>query len=428
MTTMDLRNRLTTHGFSRRNFLRAGGSAICGVTLADLLKAAPAAPAKACIIFFQVGGACQHDTFDPKPEAPREIRGSFGTIPTVVPGVHFSELVPRCAKSFNRFSVIRSMYSKEAIHEKAKQYIFSGSRPNNAFKHPVFGSVVARELGAANGLPPFVAIPNRDICADSGFLGSAYDPFITGDPAKKNFAVQDLTLPMGVGLEEAQGRAKLLNALDEDLRRVEKSKLIEGMDGFSQKAFELVSSPTAKKAFDLSQEKDTLRDAYGRTTAGQGALLARRLVEAGVRLVTIFHDGYDTHSDNDEINKKLYPVFDQAYTALLEDLHQRGLLDSTLVLLLGEFGRTPVINHSAGRDHWPGAFSIAAAGAGTPGGQVIGSTDAHASEPKDRPISIEDLGATLYKKLGIDSSKEYHTVGRPVRINSDGKPIRELFA
>lgn len=410
----------------RRDFLKAGGAVFGGLTLPDVLRADRRGIS--CIIFFQSGGACQHDSFDPKPEAPREIRGGFPTIPTAVPGVHFSELLPRCAKALGRYSVIRSMYSREAIHEKAKQYIFSGSRPNNAFKHPVYGSVIAKELGAAGGLPPFVVIPSKDICADSGFLGAAYDPFITGDPNRTNFSVQDLTLPLGVGMEEAQGRARLLAALDDDIRAVEKSKLIEGMDYFYQKAFDLVSSPEAKKAFDLGAEKDKLRDEYGRNTAGQGALLARRLVEAGVRLVTIFHGGYDTHTNNDATNKTLYPVFDQAFTTLLEDLHQRGMLETTLVLAIGEFGRTPKINHSAGRDHWPGAFSIAAAGAGIAGGQVIGSTDANGSEPKDRPVSVEDLGATIYKKFGVDYHKEYRTNGRPVKINAEGHPIRELFS
>ena len=414
-------------GLSRRDAIRMGGTLFGGISLPRLLSAASSKSDLSCIIFFQGGGACQLDTFDPKPEAPLEIRGSFGAIPTAVPGVHFSELVPRLAKAFSKFTVIRSMYSKEAIHEKAKQYIFSGSRPNNAFQHPAYGSVIAKELGPRNGLPPFVVAPSKDICADAGFLGPAYDPFITGDPAAKAFTVRDLSLPLGSSLEEAQGRARLLAALDDEIRHVEKSKLVEGMDYFYQKAFDMMSSPHAKKAFDLGAEPDALRDAYGRNTAGQGALLARRLVEAGVRLVTVFHGGYDTHTDNDATNKKVYPVFDQAFVTLLDDLDQRGMLASTLVLLIGEFGRTPIINHSAGRDHWPGAFSIAAAGAGVPGGQVVGSTDAHAAAPKDRPISVEDLGATLYHKMGIDFRKEYHTNGRPVKINSEGKPIRELL-
>jgi hypothetical protein len=411
---------------TRRDLLRIGGSIFGGLNLPGLL-AAPTGAAQNCIIFFQEGGACQHDSFDPKPDRTSDIRGSFKTIPTAVPGVHFSELLPRCAQSFKKFAVIRSVYSKEAIHEKAKQYIFSGARPNNAFKHPVFGSVVAKELGARNGLPPFVCIPRKDISADAGFLGAAYDPFITGDPAGKAFKVQDLALPDGVSLEETASRSRLLAAMDEDLRQAEKSKVVEGMDHFYQKALDLVSSTAARKAFNLNEEPDALRDAYGRNGAGQGALLARRLIESGVRLAAVFQGGYDSHVKNDEASKKNFPVFDQAFAALIGDLDQRGLLATTLVLGIGEFGRTPHINHSSGRDHWPGVFSIAAAGAGIPGGQVIGSSDAQGGAPKDRPVSIEDLGATVYKKLGIDVHKEYHTNGRPVKINGDGTPVRELF-
>lgn len=413
--------------YSRRDFLRLGGFAVGGVSLPQVLAAAGGRSDVSCLVYFHTGGLCQHDSFDPKPAAPREVRGGFGTIPTTVPGVRFSELLPRCAKNFDRFAVIRSMYSLEAIHEKAKQYAFSGQRPNNAYKHPVYGSVVAREQGARNGLPPFVVIPRKDICADPGFLGSAYAPFITGDPNKERFSVQDLTLPTGLGLEEARGRAALLSKLDSRLEAIEKSGVVGSMDHFYQKALDLVRSPEAKRAFDIGAEPESLRDAYGRTTGGQGALLARRLIEAGVRLVTVFHGGYDTHSDNDATNKKLYPEFDQAFSTLLEDMDSRGLLDTTLVLAIGEFGRTPEINHSAGRDHWPGVFSIAVAGAGVPGGQVIGASDAMGAEPVDRPVSIEDLGATIYRKLGIDTHTEYHALGRPIRINDGGEPIRELF-
>lgn len=412
--------------FSRRDFLRVGGATLGGISLSQVLAASRGRSDISCLIYFHTGGLCQHDSFDPKPDAPREVRGGFGTVP-VAPGVRFSELLPRCAQHFQRFSVIRSMYSREAIHEKAKQYAFSGQRPNNAYKHPVYGSVVAREMGSRGGLPPFVVIPRKDICADAGFLGAAYDPFIAGDPAREGYSVQDLALPTGLGLEEAQGRAKLLAALDARLEAVEKSGIVGSMDHFYREALDLISSPQAKQAFDLGAESDRLRDAYGRTTGGQGALLGRRLIEAGVRLVTLFHNGYDTHTDNDETNAKLYPEFDQAFATLLEDMAARGLLDTTLVLAIGEFGRTPRINHSAGRDHWPGVFSIVAAGAGVPGGQIVGGSDALGAEPSERPISIEDLGATVYRKLGIDAHKEYHALGRPIRINDGGEPIRELF-
>jgi hypothetical protein len=410
---------------TRRDFLRIGGSIFGGLSLPQILAAKGAV--QNCIIYFQEGGACQHDGFDPKPDQPAEIRGSWKTIPTALPGVHYSELLPNLARSAKKFALIRSMYSKEAIHEKAKQYIFSGSRPNNAFKHPVFGSVVAKELGPRNGMPPFVCIPKKDISADSGFLGAAYDPFITGDPGAKEFKVQDLTLPSNVSLEESASRARLLRAMDEDLRAAEKSKLIEGMDYFYQKAFDLVTSESARKAFAIEEEPAKLRDQYGRNSAGQGALLARRLIESGVRLAAVFQGGYDSHVNVEKSSKSIFPIFDQAFSTLLEDLEQRGLLESTLVLAIGEFGRTPHINHSAGRDHWPGVFSIAAAGAGIEGGQVIGSSDAQGGAPKDRPISIEDLGATIYKKLGIEPHKEYRTNGRPVKMNDNGVPIKELF-
>ena len=412
-------------GFSRRDFLKVGTLAF-GLDLPTLL-ASSADNDVSCIIFFQSGGMSQLDGFDPKPDAPLEIRGNFNTIPTTVPGVHFSELLPRCAKALSKFSLIRSVHSDQAIHEKAKQYIYSGTKPGTDLKHPVYGSVVAKEQGARNGMPPFVVIPRKDISAEAGFLGSAYDPFITGDPNQEKFSVKDLTLPTGVGLEEAQGRARLLAALDAELEAVEKSPLVHSMDYFYQKAIDLVSSPVAKQAFDISQEPPKLRDDYGRNTAGQGALLARRLIESGVRLVTVFHGGYDTHVENEKTNKKLYPTFDQAFTTLLVDLEQRGLLDTTLVIAMGEFGRTPKINYSAGRDHWPGVFPVVMAGTGIPGGQVIGSSDARAGEPKDRPVSVEDLGATIFKKLRIDFTKDYHANGRPIRINKDGTPIKELF-
>lgn len=415
-------------GFSRRDLLRVGGLAVAGLNLPRLLAGVNSGQRDiSCIVFFQNGGMSQLDSFDPKPEAPVEIRGSVPTIPTAIPGVHFSGLVPRCAKAANKFTLVRSIYSREAIHEKAQQYIFSGTRPGNDLIHPVFGSVVAKERGAQNGMPPFVVIPNKPVCAEAGFLGSAYDPFVSGDPNRKNFSVRDLTLPLGVSLEEARGRANLLAALDAEIERVEKSPLIDGMNQFSQKAFDLVSSPVAKKAFDIGAEPDSLRDAYGRNTAGQGALLARRLIESGVRLATVFHGGYDTHTDNEEINQKLYPVFDQAFATLLDDLEQRGLLDTTLVIAMGEFGRTPKINHSAGRDHWPGAFSIILAGAGVPKGQVLGTTDNRAGEPADRPVRIEDFGATIYKKLGVDYTQDYHANGRPIKIVKDGEPVKELF-
>ncbi len=415
-------------GSSRRDFLKVGSLAFSGIHLPRLLASERESSESACIVLFQHGGASQLDTFDPKPEAVADIRGSLKAIPTAIPGVHFSELLPRSAKAANKFSVIRSMHSDEAIHERARQYVFSGTKPRNEVLQPSYGATLSKEWGQRNGLPPFVTIPSGDLAAEAGFLGPAYDPFISGDPNTSDFSVKDLTLPGGVNLDEARSRTDLLGALDRRFKAVAHSPLIDSMDEFYQKAFDLISSPAAKKAFDIAAEPDSLRDAYGRSTLGQGALLARRLVEAGVRLATVFHNGYDTHVQNEPTNRRIVPEFDQAFIALLEDLEQRGLLETTLVLVIGDFGRTPKINFSGGRDHWPGAFSVALAGAGIQGGAVVGSTDQDAAHPVDRPVTIEDLGATVYEALGIDYRKNYHANGRPIAINKEGHPVQELWS
>jgi uncharacterized protein (DUF1501 family) len=424
---MDLRSNSFHTACSRRDFLKIGALAFAGLDLPKLLAADRSRREISCIVLFQSGGASQLDTFDPKPDAPSDIRGSFKSIATSVPGTHISELLPRTAKSVHKFSIIRSMHSDEAIHERARQYIFSGTKPRNELLHPSYGAVLSKELGSKNGLPAFVVIPEKDLSAEAGFLGSSYDPFVTGNPNTKSFSVKDLTLPLGLTLEEARARAQLLKTLDDGFRNVEQSPVIESMDEFYRKAFELISSPAAKKAFDINEEPDKLRDNYGRTAVGQGALLARRLIESGVRLSTVFQGGYDTHVDHERSTKPLLADFDQAFAALLDDLEQRGLLETTLLLVIGDFGRTPKINFSGGRDHWPRNFSVALAGAGIQGGRVIGQSDSRAGEPTDRPVSIEDLGATIYKALGIDYTKLYHANGRPIAINKEGYPVQELF-
>lgn len=411
----------------RRDFIRIGSLSFGGLSLGNLLASEQAVSERACIVIFQNGGASQLDTYDPKPDAPSDVKGSFGSVPTSIPGVHFSGLLPRSAKILDRFAVIRSMHSDEAIHERARQYIFSGTKPRNDLLQPSYGAVLAKERGPRNGLPPFVVIPDKDLAAEAGFLGPSYDPFVAGNPNAKTFSVKDLTLPSGVSYEESLARKGLLAKLDSDFRATEQSPLLDSMDEFYQKAYSLIASPAARKAFDIGSEPDKLRDAYGRTGVGQGCLLARRLIESGVRLATVFHGGYDTHIDHEKNTKPLMTDFDQAFPALLEDLKQRGLLANTLVLVIGDFGRTPKLNFSGGRDHWPRAFSVALAGAGIRGGAVIGSTDKQAGEPVDRPVKIEDLAATVYKVLGIDSQKEYHANGRPVRIVKDGVPVRELL-
>jgi uncharacterized protein (DUF1501 family) len=412
---------------SRRDFLQMGSLGFGGLGLPSLLRAEARKSERACIVIFQNGGASQLDFFDPKPEAPHDVRGSFGSVATSVPGVHFSGLLPRTAKAFGKFAVIRSMHSDEAIHERARQYIFSGTKPRNDLLQPSYGSVLSKEWGGKNGLPPFVVIPDKDLSAEAGFLGPAHDPFVSGDPNAKGFAVRDLTLPAGVTDEESQRRRALLAQMDAEFARVTSSPLLSDMDEFSAKALDLISSPAARKAFDIHAEPDKLRDAYGRTGVGQGCLLARRLIESGTRLATVFHGGYDTHREHEKGAKKITTDFDQAFPALLEDLDQRGLLATTLVLVIGDFGRTPKLNFSGGRDHWPRGFAVGLAGAGVRGGLVVGKSDAQAGEPAERPVTIEDLGATVYHALGIDTHKEYRTNGRPVRINKDGAVVKELF-
>ena len=417
---------------TRRDFIRVGMASLGGLSLATLLRQQPLLGSKKsalnCIVLFQMGGNSQVDSWDPKPDAESEIRGPFKAIPTALPGIYFSELLPESAKRLDKFSLIRSMYSDDAIHESAQQYVISGTKRRNDLVHPSLGSVLAHEWGSKGGLPPYVAIPKMTRSGGAGFLGSVYDPFLSGDPNQENFSVKDLTLPLGMKLEQAQARSELLEAMDNRFRRVERSGLLERMDEFTQRAHDLVTSPAAKKAFDVSQESEKLRDAYGHTTIGQGALLARRLIEFGVRVATVFHGGYDTHFDNNPGMEKVNIPFDQAFSALLDDLESRGLLETTLVLVLSEFGRTPRLNSQAGRDHWPRSFSVALAGAGVSGGVVVGSTTPTASDPEDRPVSVEDLAVTVYRILGIDPEHEFHAGGRPVKIAANGSLVYELFS
>lgn len=411
---------------SRRRLMRIGGLAFSGLNLPSLLRAAGRRDVS-CIVLFQDGGCCQLSSWDPKPDAPAEIRGSFKNIPTAIPGIHFTELVPQMARIANKFTLIRSMTSDVAIHDVGRKYVMSGTKPRTELQHPSYGAVVSRELGSRNGLPPFVVVPDRKDAAEAGFLGSAYDQFVAGDPKAKDYRVKDVGLPDGTTLEEALSNKKLLEAVDREFEATAKSPLVGAMDEFYQKAFDLISSPVTQKAFNIHDEPDKLRDRYGRTTVGQGALLSRRLIEAGVRLASVFQGGYDTHTNHEPGYVKILPEFDQAFSALVEDLEQRGMLETTLVLGIGEFGRTPKLNPQGGRDHWPGVFSIVMAGAGVPRGLVIGKSDANASAPVERPVRVEDLAATIYKILGIDAHKALPGPNRPVLINKDGVPIQEVL-
>jgi hypothetical protein len=420
--------------FGRRDFMKIGSLGALGVTLDGVLRASTNNPRKdiSCILVWQSGGCGHQDTFDMKPDAPREYRGEFKPIPTNVPGMQICEHLPFTAKQADKYTILRSMRSKENNHERAINYLLTGYLPLPTIEFPSLGSVISKELGPKKGLPPYVAIPNTFPSYGAGFLGAAYNPFISGNPNVSGYRVRDLTLPVDVDWGRVGDRTWLLKQMDARFRAAESSPEFGALDSFSQRAYDLMSSPTAKKAFDIEQEDAQLRDRYGRTPVGQGCLLARRLVEAGVRFVTVAKGwlNYDTHGDNFNIMRKvLLPEFDRAFAALLEDLHQRGMLDTTLVIANGEFGRTPKVNDAAGRDHHNKAWSVVFAGAGIAGGRVLGATDKTATEVTELPVEPEDLLYTIYKILGVETAHEYQTpIGRPVKVVNGGGPIPGLLA
>lgn len=426
-------------GITRRDFLRVGGLAAFGLTLPGLLKAHAATrnlPSThkdvSCILLWMGGGPSHIDTFDPKPDAPQEIRGEFGAIKTNVAGIQISDKLPKLAQQMDKFSILRSVTSPDGGHETATHYLLTGYPFNPAIEYPAYGAVLAREKGAQNQMPPFMNFGGFQFGhGGGGYMGAVYNPFIiNGDPNNPHFSVQDVSPPNGVDMERVQRRRSILQELDTFQRNVEaRQKIVQTMDEFYAQAFNLITSPVAKKAFALKEEPDKLRDEYGRHYFGQSCLMARRLVEAGVRFVQVNYGGWDTHENNfNALKNHLLPHVDQGYAALLNDLKQRGMLDSTLVVWMGEFGRTPKVNSSAGRDHWSQAMVVCMGGGGIKTGMVVGSSNERAEMPKERPIRVEDVAATIYKALGVDYEKEYISPeNRPLKINYDGEPIKELF-
>ena len=429
-------------GINRRSFLRTGALMLGGMTLSGLLRRQAMAAAAgetvkdiSVILFWQGGGPSQLDMWDMKPDAPSEFRGTFSPINTNLDGLQVSEHMPRIAKVSDKLAVLRSVTHGDSGHESASHTLLTGYKPTNdipANEAPSYGSIVAKEMGArVEGFPAYVTVPTAPKSTAAAYLGVAYNPFETqGDPNSPNFSVQNLKVPDGLTLDRLENRRALLSHFDTLRRDIDSSGLIGGMDTFAQQAYNIVTSPKVQAAFDISKEEDKTRDLYGRTTWGQNTLLARRLIEAGVRFVTVNVGGWDTHANNFESlkNTKL-PQFDQAFAALIEDLSQRGQLDKTLVLSWGEFGRTPRINKDAGRDHWPNVFSVVMAGAGLKRGIVLGESDARAEFPKERPISPQDVLSTMYHQLGINQTKEYtNDAARPVPILNYGDPIKEIIA
>ncbi|MEO2035930.1 MAG: DUF1501 domain-containing protein [Planctomycetaceae bacterium] len=429
-------------GVDRRHFLKVG--TVGGLSMAEVLRLQKACANGAqqkdlnCIFIFIVGGMPQQDMWDLKPSAPSEIRGDFEPIDTAVPGIQIGDVLPQISKVTDKFAILRSLTHGDSDHgrgfhimmtgKKAGVGDFNGNQNNN--QHPCLGSMVAK-LGRQAGLPPYISVPNFLNSGGPSFLGPSYGPFvIDADPAAPEFAVRDITLPSSVTLNQSQRRRAALRELNRFESRVEEvSGQVKALDGFYEKAYRLMTSQHAKQAFDIGRESEQMRDRYGMTSIGQCSLLARRLVEAGCRFVSIENGHWDTHRRNTwSLRELLCPSFDQAIPALLTDLEDRGLLESTLVVVTTEFGRTPRINELAGRDHWPNAFSILMAGGGVRGGQVIGATDNQAAEVTDRPITPQDLTATILKAMGIDHKSVLHTpLGRPVHLVDDGRPVHELF-
>ncbi|MBM3846922.1 MAG: DUF1501 domain-containing protein, partial [Verrucomicrobia bacterium] len=398
---------------SRRSFLQVGLCAGLGMTLGDLFRMQARADlknyeskegkAKSIIHIFLPGGIAHQESFDPKPYAPLEYRGPLGTVQTKLPGVVFSQNLARTAQIADKLAICRSMSHGEAAHERGTHNMFTGYRPSPALSYPSFGSVISHELGPRKNLPPYVCIPGvPNEFAGSGYLSSAFGPFAVGsDPADAGFQVKDLVLPPGISSQRFDKRKTLLQKVDSHFKNLEKSDVLDAMDSFYSRAYGLISSKEAREAFNMAAESDKTKDAYGRNAAGQRMLLSRRLVEAGVRMVSLTYGGWDHHDGiAGAINSQL-PPFDQAYAALIQDLESRGLLDSTLVVLTSEFGRTPKINATGGRDHWPKVFSVVLAGGGIKKGFVYGASDATGSEPDDHPLSVEDFATTIYHQLGI---------------------------
>jgi hypothetical protein len=438
------RRRNTCDGISRRHALRIGASGlIAGLSLPRLLQmqaqAAAETPAKAqaCIFLFLEGGPSHIDMWDLKPDAPVEIRGPFKPIRTSVTGTMISEHLPLCAKIANKFTILRSHSHNDNGHNTGYHYVMTGYKadfpdgntrmPNNHL-FPSIGSIISRELGPRTTLPPYVNMPHMMAGGGPGFYGSEHAPFvIESSPAQADFEVKDLRPLEKINLSRQDRRRRLLAEVEELERETARGRA-KAMSTYYQRARDLMASKEARKAFDIRSEPDSVRQAYGYTDLGQCALLARRLVEAGCRFVGVDHSGWDHHfTIFPSLVKDMLPHVDRAFSALVNDLDQRGLLKTTLVVMMGEMGRTPGVNSAAGRDHWSMAQSVIFAGGGIKPGQVIGATDKKASAPVGDPVGVEDILRTVFGQLGVDTTKTYYTpLGRPVPIVDGGRVIAKL--
>lgn len=396
-----------------------------------------------CILIWMDGGPTHFETFDPKPEAPSEIRGEFSAIGTNVSGIQICEHLPKLASIANKYAIVRSVCHNQGNHGAGNHYMMTGAPTRipvgcGAFVsfHPSMGSVAAKERSAPHGLPGYFSMPGMSRSGGPNFLGAKYAPFVvSNDPNSDGFRVRDVELPTGITVPRFEARRDLRSIVDRMPRFSDPASAdpVAAIDEFYHQGYELVTTPEAQKAFDINSEPAEIREAYGRNSFGQRALLARRLVEAGVPFVTINDGGWDHHSDLFNALKNRLPSWDQTVATLINDLDQRGMLENTLVIALGEFGRTPKLSvlpgaAKAGRDHWANAMSILFAGGGTPGGQVIGATDKQGHSAIERVLSPENFVSTVYTKMGINPGQVYHTPsGRPTHLVSDPTPIAELM-
>lgn len=429
--------------WTRRGLLRAGAVSFGGSMLARILRAETEPRTRdserSVVLLVQKGGPSQLDMWDMKPEAPVEYRGEFSSIPTNLPGYRVCELMPRLAQLCDRLSILRTVHHTMMDHGEGMHIAMTGYAPirnirSSGQQAPSLGSIVSRELGWRAGLPGYIAVQNEIGFGKAAYLGPAHDPFETfGYPTSDSFRVRNLQPGDGVDAGRGQTRQQLLSRFDSLRRDADTSGALESMDTFRRQAFDLATSPRVQEAFDLRKEDAATRERYGRkSNAGQSLLLARRLVERGARFVTVattYDKPWDSHDDNFTAHRLNVPAYDHTVATFLEDMESRGLLERTLVIISGEFGRTPRINAKAGRDHWPTCYTTILAGGGVKRGFILGTSDALGELPKERPVALQDVYATMYHLLGIDSQKSYlNEANRPVPIINYGKPILEILS
>lgn len=436
---------LNSNLYSRGSAIRTGSLSALGVSLGSRMQLNAAqkhfesveGTAKSVIQIVLPGGIAAQESWNPKPEAPLEYRGPYGVVKTSIPGIVFSETLAKTAKIANKLTIVRSAIGKIPDHGIATYHMMRGYQQTPAIKHPTIGTIVNHEYKPRTDLPSYITIGSSS--GETGYLSSQYGPFTTGsDPASGAFKVQDLTLPGGLNLKDFEARMRMRSAVNKQFRSLEANMTsLESMDAYYEQAQTMITSDAVREAFDLSKEPEKVKKAYGKgqffsqtgSQAGMRMLLARRLVEAGSRFVTLRYGEWDNHSQLKRAYDEQMPAFDHAFSTLINDLDERGMLDNTLVWVVSEFGRTPKFNQVSGRDHWSRVFSLAMAGGGLKRGFVYGDSDATSSDVDRDPVPLEDLHATIYKLIGINSDKELMAAGnRPMEIIDGGKPIDALLA